>query len=73
MSKFTIHEAKTKLSQLLKRSSQGESVIIVNRNTPVAKLVPVGKAPRELGFISGELSMSEDFNEALKDFSEYEK
>ena len=40
-----ILEAKNSLSRLLKSVQAGEEVVIANRGEPVARLVPVGKAP----------------------------
>lgn len=34
------HEAKTHLSKLLEKVSQGKEIIIANAGTPVARLVP---------------------------------
>lgn len=39
-------DAKTHLSSLLDRVSRGEEVLITRRGSPVAKLVPVGRAER---------------------------
>ncbi len=39
-----ILEAKNQLSQLVKRASAGEEVIIANRGQPVARLVPANVA-----------------------------
>ncbi len=50
----TVFEAKTKLSQLIKKAQQGEEVIITSgrEKKPVAKLLPVEPlAPRRLGFM----------------------
>jgi len=38
--KVSVSEAKNKLSSLLRRVRQGESVLITDRGRPVAKLVP---------------------------------
>ena len=40
-------EAKTHLSALLKRVSQGQEVLIRRRGKPVAKLVPIRQADRQ--------------------------
>lgn len=37
----TVHEAKTQLSRLLKLAEDGETVTIVRRGIPVARLTPV--------------------------------
>ena len=41
MTTFTIHEAKTHLSRLIKAALAGESVIIAKGKMPVVKLEPV--------------------------------
>jgi len=40
-----IHEAKTHLSRLLERVRRGTVITIAKAGTPVARLVPVGRAP----------------------------
>jgi len=42
-SAVNIHYAKTHLSALLKKVAKGETVIIANAGTPVARLVPIGQ------------------------------
>jgi prevent-host-death family protein len=42
MSIFTIHQAKTNLSRLIQKASEGEEVIIARGSKPVARVVPVG-------------------------------
>ena len=44
---YPVHEAKAKLSQLLRRVKRGRSVTISERGTEVARIVPV-QAPRDL-------------------------
>jgi prevent-host-death family protein len=45
-----VHEAKSKLSRLLKLVEEGESVVIARNGEPVAELVP---ARRKTGFPFG--------------------
>jgi prevent-host-death family protein len=45
-----VHEAKTRLSQLLELVEEGETVVIARRGQPVAELVP---ARQECGFPFG--------------------
>ena len=40
-----VHEAKTHLSRLLDRVSQGEEIVIARAGKPVAQLVPVSEQP----------------------------
>ena len=56
MIQATIHQAKTHLSRLLKEVQRGETVIILRGETPVARLVPVEEAPRELRPRIGEVT-----------------
>ena len=50
----TVHEAKTQLSRLLKLAREGETVTILRRGKPVARLSPVTpQSGRELGWDSG--------------------
>ena len=41
MIKLNVHEAKTHLSELLRRVKAGESITITKHGVPVAKLVPL--------------------------------
>ena len=47
-----IHDAKTHLSKLLKQVASGDEIIISNRGTPVAKLIPYKAEPRKLGLLA---------------------
>ncbi|MGA2601146.1 MAG: type II toxin-antitoxin system prevent-host-death family antitoxin, partial [Bryobacteraceae bacterium] len=53
----TIHQAKTNLSRLLQKASNGEEVIISRGSKPVARLVPIGesKGQRRPGSMKGKL------------------
>ena len=51
MAQVGMHEAKTKLSQLVERAEAGEEIVIARGDKPVAKLVPLVPAPpRRPGF-----------------------
>jgi prevent-host-death family protein len=62
-----VHEAKTHLSRLLDRVSQGEEVIIAKAGKPVARLVSVEERVqrRGPGSASGQIVVSEDFDAPL--------
>lgn len=62
-----IHEAKTHLSRLLDRVSQGEEIIIARAGKPTARLVPVRQQPerRVPGSARGQLVVGEDFDAPL--------
>jgi prevent-host-death family protein len=63
----TIHQAKTNLSRLLQRASDGEEVIISRRSKPVARLVPIGevKGKRQPGSLKGQLEVGAEFFDPL--------
>jgi prevent-host-death family protein len=66
MRTFNIHEAKTQLSRLIDQAAKGESFIIAKAGKPLVKVTPIG-APtgaevRRLGFMSGQISVPDDFD-----------
>jgi prevent-host-death family protein len=64
-----VHEAKTTLSELLRRVNAGEEVTISRGGEPVAQLVPVPrqKQRRVLGRDRGLFEVPEDFDAPLPD------
>ncbi|MCA1573948.1 MAG: toxin-antitoxin (TA) system antitoxin [Acidobacteria bacterium] len=66
----SVDEAQTKLQDLLAQALAGEEVILKERGTPGARLVPVvahSKKKRVAGLNRGSISTSEDFDEPLPD------
>lgn len=70
-----IHEAKSRLSQLVQRALKGEKVVIARAGEPLLDLVPhrrAGMAPRKPGRFQGRIRMAPDFDalpaEVLDDF-----
>lgn len=41
-----LFEAKTHLSEVVARVEAGDEVVITRHNKPVARIVPIGRAPR---------------------------
>jgi prevent-host-death family protein len=64
-----IHEAKTNLSQLIKRACEGEEVIIARGNTPLVKLVPIHSTERSRkpGRFAGQIWWTPDAFDPLTD------
>ena len=62
-----IHQAKTHLSKLLRRTIEGEEIIIARAGVPIAKLISIerGKAPRPLDLDRGLFEVPEDFDAPL--------
>jgi prevent-host-death family protein len=68
MLKGHVHQARTRLSELLRRVAAGEEVIIARSGTPVARLVPIETpARRLLGLDEGLYEVPEDFDAPLPD------
>lgn len=68
MESVNIHQAKTNLSRLLSRVELGEEIIISNRGTPIAKLVPFHIASNRrtsLGLDRGRFIVPDDFDAPL--------
>jgi prevent-host-death family protein len=63
----TIHQAKTNLSRLIEKASEGEEVIIARGSKLVARLVPVGevKGKRQPGSLKGKLRVGPELFEPL--------
>jgi len=64
---ITIHQAKTNLSKLIERASQGEEIIIARGSKPVARLIPIGpvNGKRQPGSMKGKLEIGPEFFEPL--------
>jgi prevent-host-death family protein len=63
-----VHEAKTRLSQLLRLVDGGQEVEISRGGEPVAKIVPIrARTKRQLGFDEGVFDVPNDFDAALPD------
>lgn len=64
-----IHEAKTRLSQLIEQVEAGGEVVIARAGSPVVRLVAVdGRRPRRvLGVLAGQIVISGDYNAPLPD------
>jgi prevent-host-death family protein len=61
-----MHEAKTKLSELVTEVEAGGEVILARAGKPVARLLPLQKPrARKLGRWKGKVRMSKDFDAPL--------
>ena len=59
-----IYDAKTNLSKLLVEVERGEEILIARAGEPVARLSPVQRSRREIGFAKGMIWFADDFDEA---------
>jgi prevent-host-death family protein len=67
MEKINIHDAKTRLSQLVERAEAGEEIVIARAGRPVARLAPLAPrgGRRRLGRLDGRFRIPDDFNGPL--------
>jgi prevent-host-death family protein len=65
-----ISEAKTHLSELVKRVMMGERIVITKAGTPVAVLTPIDEIlnRRTPGLDAGKVIIAPDFDDHLSDF-----
>lgn len=58
-----MHEAKSKLSQLVETALSGEEVVIAKSGKPVVKLVPYKPTTKRVfGMFKGQVTISEEFD-----------
>ena len=66
MQTINIHEAKTHLSRLVEDAALGNAFIIAKAGKPMVKVIPLSVADMyatgRLGFMSGEISVPDDFD-----------
>ena len=67
MKTVNIHEAKTQLSKLVEEACKGEPFIIAKAGKPVVKVTalatPTGNQVKRLGFMVGQLTVPDDFDQ----------
>ena len=67
MKTVNIHEAKTQLSKLVEAASKGEPFIIAKAGKPVVKVTaltaPADDQMKRLGFLAGQITVPDDFNQ----------
>jgi prevent-host-death family protein len=68
-----MHDAKTRLSELVAAAESGEEVIIARGGIPAVRLVAVRveHPPVRLGALNGQIEIGPDFDEPLPEFEPY--
>ena len=65
---YTVHQAKTNLSRLIKEAESGKEVVISRGKKPVAKIVPIAKPKKRVpGMFKGQLWSAPDAFDPLTD------
>jgi prevent-host-death family protein len=71
MKTVNIHEAKTQLSRLVEEASKGEAFVIAKAGKPIVKVTalsaPTDAQVRRLGFMTGQISVPDDFDRMGKE------
>ena len=64
---YTVHQAKTNLSRLIKEACEGRDVVIGRGKQPVARLVPLGtpRKKRVPGRLKGRIKVGPEFFEPM--------
>jgi prevent-host-death family protein len=74
MKTYSVYEAKSNFSRLIKEALAGEKIIISSRGLPVIEFTPLATTKlkkRKLGTVKGRWFMSDDFDDVIDDFKEY--
>ena len=68
-----MHDAKTRLSELVAAAEAGEEVVIARNGVPAVRVTAVanGHPPIRLGRLEGQIRLHEDFDDPLPEFAEY--
>jgi prevent-host-death family protein len=71
--RVNMHDAKSRLSELVAAAESGEEVIIARGGSPAVRLVAISvrHAPVRLGVLEGEIELGEDFDDPLPEFEPY--
>jgi antitoxin (DNA-binding transcriptional repressor) of toxin-antitoxin stability system len=70
MNVISMHQAKSNLSQLVKRAAEGETILIGAYGKVEAKLVAATaetKSKKKIGALAGKLIIPDDFDAPLED------
>ena len=66
MESVNMHEAKTRLSQLVAQAARGEGFIIAKAGKPVVRVTaidsPEQSQQKRIGFLAGEFTVPDDFD-----------
>lgn len=65
METYNIHEAKTRLSELIRKAVMGEPFIIAKAGKPMVRVTAIEppEEPGRLGFLAGKIRVPDDFDE----------
>lgn len=68
-----MHDAKTRLSELVAAAERGEEVLIARNGRPAVRLVAVVEQhpPVQLGVLAGQIELANDFDAPLPEFEPY--
>lgn len=64
---FTVEQAGSQFPELMKMAAQGEEVVILQKDRPAARLVPIHgpRGPRRFGQYKGQILVADNFDDSL--------
>jgi prevent-host-death family protein len=71
MAKYTIYDAKNNFSKLLQKAAAGEEVVIMNRDEPVAQIVPIRNKKKKWGSLRDKIKLHPGWDAPIEDFKDY--
>jgi len=68
-----VHDAKTRLSELIAAAERGEDIVIARNGVPAVRMTAVAPVhrPVRLGLLEGEIELGSDFDAPLPEFAGY--
>ena len=74
MKRVDLNEVPKQLLDLVNLAANGEDVVIIKNDRPLVKLTRAakGEAQRKFGSAAGLITISDDFDSPLEDFTEYQ-
>ena len=71
MESVNMHEAKTRLSQLVAQAARGEGFIIAKAGKPVVRVTAIDSPEqgqqKRIGFLAGEFTVPDDFDRMFQE------
>lgn len=71
--RVSVYEAKSKLSQMINKSLEGEEIVITRNGEDTVKLTPAPKKRKWIGMLEGQIEIHDNFDDPIGEFEELGK